>query len=80
MRALAEPTTIGLPTVLKHLRVLEESGLITTKKLGRTRLCQIAPTRLHEVGAWLKEQHALWKASAERLGEYVESEMLGEQD
>lgn len=80
VRALAEPVDIGLPTLLKHLRVLEESGLITTKKSGRTRLCQIEPMRLVEVGAWLHEQHALWQARAERLGAYVESEMSKEQE
>jgi DNA-binding transcriptional ArsR family regulator len=80
VRAIAEPVDIGLPTVLKHLRVLEESGLITTKKSGRTRLCQLEPGRLIEVGSWLSEQNALWQASAERLATYVEAEMAADEE
>jgi DNA-binding transcriptional ArsR family regulator len=75
VKELAEPFTMGLPAFLKHLRVLEESGLIATAKSGRVRTCRIRPERLLEAETWLSEQRALWQASADRLAAYVENEM-----
>lgn len=72
---LAKPFAIGLPAFLKHLRVLEQSGLIVTAKRGRIRTCRIEAGRLSEVEAWLSEQRALWQAGADRLAAYVETEM-----
>ena len=43
---LARPTGMALPTILRHLGVLEEAGLIATTKSGRTRLCQARPETL----------------------------------
>lgn len=78
VKELAEPFDIGLPAFLKHLRVLEESGLILTTKSGRVRTCQIQARRLSEAEMWLSEQRALWQASADRLATYVESKMTEE--
>lgn len=75
VKELAKPYDMGLPAFLKHLHVLEESGLIVTKKSGRVRTCQILTKRLSEVETWLAEQRALWQASADRLAAYVETQM-----
>ncbi|MDB5622989.1 MAG: ArsR family transcriptional regulator [Devosia sp.] len=75
VKNLAEPFPIGLPAFLKHLRVLEESGLIATQKTGRIRTCRLEPRRLQQAEAWLAEQRALWEAGADRLAAYVEREM-----
>jgi len=75
VKELAEPFGIGLPGFLKHLRVLEESGLIATEKSGRIRTCRIRPKRLQEAETWLSEQRALWQAGADRLAAYVENQM-----
>lgn len=75
VKALAEPFAMGLPAFLKHLRVLEDGGLIATKKSGRVRTCRIRPERLLEAETWLREQRALWQAGADRLAAYVENEM-----
>jgi DNA-binding transcriptional ArsR family regulator len=77
VKELAEPFDIGLSAFLKHLRVLEESGLIATEKTGRVRTCRIRPVRLSEAEAWLSEQRALWQASADRLAAYVETQGEG---
>ena len=66
---------MGLPGFLKHLRVLEESGLIATEKSGRVRTCRILTKRLSEAETWLSEQRSLWQASADRLAAYVETQM-----
>ena len=78
VKELAGPFGMGLPAFLKHLRVLEESGLIATEKNGRTRTCRVEPERLRQAESWLAEQRALWQAAADRLADYVETRMTKE--
>lgn len=68
---LARPTGLRLPTVMRHLSVLEEAGLIATSKDGRVRSCAIVPEALTPVRTWLDEQRALWEARLDRLDAYV---------
>src|SRR5262245_45506841 len=51
---LAEPFGITLTRMRKHIRVLEEAGLVTTTKVGRTRRCALAPAPLAGLQAWLQ--------------------------
>lgn len=69
--ALAEPTGLRLPTVMRHLAVLEEAGLIATAKQGRTRTCALVPGGLDPVQAWLDRQRATWEARLDRLEAYL---------
>lgn len=68
---LAGPTGLRLPTVLRHLAVLEEAGLITTAKDGRVRSCAFVPQALAPMQDWLEGQRALWEARLDRLEDYV---------
>ena len=68
---LAQPTGLRLPTVMRHLSVLEESGLISTAKDGRVRSCAIVPEAMAPVRSWLDEQRALWEGRLDRLDDYV---------
>ena len=68
---LAVPTGLRLPTVMRHLSVLEEAGLITTSKEGRTRTCALVPEALDPVRTWLDEQRAIWEDRLDRLDDYV---------
>lgn len=68
---LAGPTGLRLPTVMRHLSVLEEAGLIATSKDGRIRTCAIVPEALEPVRTWLDEQRAVWEARLDRLDDYV---------
>lgn len=68
---LAQPTGMAMPTVLKHIAVLEETGLVTTEKSGRTRICRASPAPLATVETWLEQQRALWEARLDRLDDYV---------
>jgi DNA-binding transcriptional ArsR family regulator len=77
---LAQPFRIGLPTFLKHLKVLEDSGLIGSGKTGRVRTCHLKPARLAPAEAWLAEQRALWEGRADRLAEYVETHIHKEKN
>ncbi len=78
VKQLAEPFAMGLPAFLKHLRVLEETGLIATEKTGRIRTCRIEPERLLQAESWLAEQRAFWSAGADRLAAYVENHLAEE--
>ncbi|MBI1424066.1 MAG: metalloregulator ArsR/SmtB family transcription factor [Gammaproteobacteria bacterium] len=73
VKELSDPFAIGLPSFMKHIRVLEDSGLISSKKRGRIRTCQIKPTQLAAAEKWLSEQRALWEGRTDRLAEYAES-------
>src|SRR5574338_668419 len=51
---LAEKFRMTLTGMKKHVGVLEQAGLVTTKKIGRVRTCQLGPRRLEEETAWLE--------------------------
>ena len=69
--ALAHPTGLSLPTVMRHVAVLEEAGLIATAKDGRVRSCALVPEAMAPVRTWLDEQRAIWEARLDRLDDYV---------
>ncbi len=69
--ALAGPTGLRLPTIMRHLAVLEEAGLVATQKDGRVRSCALVPEALAPVRDWLEEQRAIWEARLDRLDDYV---------
>ena len=74
---LAQPTGLALPTVLRHLTVLEEAGLIATEKTGRTRMCRARPEALAATSRWLEDRRAEWEARADRLETYLETLQKG---
>ncbi|MCI1193829.1 metalloregulator ArsR/SmtB family transcription factor [Calidifontimicrobium sp. SYSU G02091] len=64
---LARPFSIGLPTLLKHIRVLEDGGLVTTRKAGRVRTCTLVPDVLRCADAWLRAHIDVWESRLDRL-------------
>jgi len=64
---LAEPFEIGLPTLLKHIRVLERGGLVSSKKSGRVRTCSLTPGALQSTDGWLRTHIATWESRLDRL-------------
>ena len=68
---LARSAPMTLPSFMKHLRVLESSGLIHTAKAGRVRTCTLNRERLAVVDGWLAEQRALWEGRTDRLEQFV---------
>jgi DNA-binding transcriptional ArsR family regulator len=69
--ALAKGQPMSLPAVMLHLKVLEESGLVKSQKLGRVRTCEIVPQMLSEAERWLSERRQAWELSLDRLGAYL---------
>jgi DNA-binding transcriptional ArsR family regulator len=71
---LAKPHRMSLPAVMKHLRVLEEAGLVSQQKIGRTRRCQLAAQPLQEAAKWLSQYQAFWKGTFDSLERYLSQE------
>ena len=70
--ALAQPFTIKLPAVMKHLDVLDDAGLITRSKLGRTVTVRLRPAPMREAMDWLRRYERFWSKSLDRLAAYAE--------
>lgn len=68
---LAKPFDMALPSFMKHIAALEQSGLIRTSKSGRVRTCSIEPATFGLVDSWLSEQRRLWSARTDRLEAFV---------
>jgi DNA-binding transcriptional ArsR family regulator len=69
---LAEKFRMTLTGIKKHVGVLEEAGLVTTKKVGRVRTCTLGPRRLEEEKAWIERYRQLWDARFDELDTVVE--------
>ena len=69
---LATPFAIKLPAVMKHLDVLEDAGLITRSKEGRTVTVRLRPEPMRDALDWLRRYERFWSRSLDRLAEYVE--------
>jgi DNA-binding transcriptional ArsR family regulator len=68
---LARPLTMSLPAVVQHLHVLEESGLVSSEKVGRVRTCHVEPQVLSTAEQWIAERRTAWERRLDRLGEYL---------
>ena len=58
-------------TFLQHLRVLEDSGLVQSKKSGRVRTFEISPKPLAEAESWLGHQRAIWEGRLDRIEKLI---------
>lgn len=79
VKRLSEPFGMGLPAFMKHLSVLENSGLIRSEKQGRVRTCHIDAERLAAAEDWLSQQRAVWQGRTDRLAAFVETQITQEQ-
>ena len=68
---LAQPLPMSLPAVVQHLQVLEDSGLVTSEKVGRVRTCNIEAAALRPVEEWISERRRAWERRLDRLGKYL---------
>ncbi len=71
---LAKPLPMSLPAVMLHLKVLEESGLVTSRKEGRVRTCRIEPKMLSQAEQWVGERRRMWERNLDRLGQFLDEE------
>lgn len=68
---LAGPFDMAMPSFLQHIRVLEDSGLVRSRKKGRVRTVHIVPRRLARATDWLERQRIAWEERLDRLDEYL---------
>jgi len=69
---LAGKFHMTLTGMKKHVGVLEQAGLVTTKKIGRVRTCRLGPRRLADETAWLERYRRRWDARFDELEKVVE--------
>jgi DNA-binding transcriptional ArsR family regulator len=68
---LAKPFDMSLPTVLQHLGVLEEAGIVTSSKVGRVRTYQLVPGGLGPAAEWIGRQRLPAERRLDRLGDVL---------
>lgn len=71
--ALAAPFEMALPSFMKHLSVLERSGVVRSHKTGRVRTCELVPRPLSQAERWIAQQRAVWEARSDRMARFVET-------
>ena len=65
---------MSLAAVVQHLQVLERSGVVVTRKVGRVRTCELDVQKLEPVGEWIAARRKTWERHLDRLGEYLDKE------
>lgn len=68
---LAQPFNMALPSFMQHLKVLESSGLVRSRKSGRVRTYRLAPQPLQAAESWMTEQRALWEKRLNQLDNFL---------
>src|SRR5579872_109498 len=68
---LARPFKMTLPAVMKHIAILEKSGILRTEKRGRTRYCRLEPKRFADAQDWLARTSRMWTEGLASLDRYL---------
>ena len=68
---LAEPFAISLPAVSRHLKVLEQAGLVSRTREAQWRPCQLNAGPLKDAAGWIDHYRRFWDASFERMDVYL---------
>jgi DNA-binding transcriptional ArsR family regulator len=67
VKELAAPADVQLPAVLKHLRVLEEGGIVVSQKVGRVRTYRMRPDAFQAMSSWIEQRQHEMNAAFDRL-------------
>jgi DNA-binding transcriptional ArsR family regulator len=70
---LAQRHHMALPSFMKHIRVLEESEIVTSSKKGRVRMCELRRGALTQAQGWLEQERRKWETRLDQLDAFVES-------
>ena len=71
---LATPFAMSLPAVLKHLGILEEAGLMRSRKVGRVKYCRLEARALAPVANWIEARAAAWSQRLDALAHHLEEQ------
>ena len=77
---LSRPLDISLAAVVQHVQVLEACGIITTGKVGRTRICRLEPAAMTAAEQWLTGRRQRWETRLDRLGDLLHEEAAAGQE
>lgn len=77
---LAEPFDMALPTVVQHLRVLEEAHIVSSEKVGRVRTYQLVPDALVPAGRWIGAHRLPHERRLDRLGDHLTHQQTTQED
>ena len=69
--ALAEPFEMSMAAISKHIKVLENAGLITRGRAAQWRPCRIHPAALKSVSDWVENYRTAWETRLDRLHDYI---------
>ncbi len=75
VQALAEPFAISPPAVSRHLKVLEQAGLISRRREAQSRPCRLERERLDEIRDWTRRMRQFWDESFDRMDAYLDEIM-----
>ncbi len=75
---LAARYDMALPSFVEHMKVLEKSGLVRSRKVGRVRTYELVPNRLKLAETWLEKQRRFWEQRLDQLDEYLTKMKNGE--
>ena len=70
---LASPFSVSAPAISRHVRVLEEAGLLSWEKHGREHRCRLQPKRMGEAEAWFERQRKHWNDRLDALERYLKA-------
>lgn len=70
---LAAPFGMSLPSFTQHLGILEDCGLVKSRKEGRLRIYEITPAPLQEAEQWLEQRRHLWETRLDQLDSYLKT-------
>ncbi|KRR23433.1 ArsR/SmtB family transcription factor [Bradyrhizobium retamae] len=71
---LAQPFSMSLPAIIKHLDVLSDAGLIAREKTGRTVTCRLTASPMEQAMDWLNRYQRFWSDNLDRLAAFVEED------
>ena len=69
---LAEPFAISAPAISRHLKVLEEAGLVARRTDRQRRIIRLQPDRLREISGWVDRYRRFWEGKLDALADYLE--------
>ena len=71
---LAEPFAISAPAISRHLKVLEEAGLVARRTDRQRRIIRLQPDRLRDISGWVDRYRRCWEGKLDALADYLEQQ------
>lgn len=76
LNAIADNFKISRPAISKHIKILEECGLVAIEQQGRERYCHAQPQKLKEVAEWTEHFRQFWDDKLDALGDFLNNKSL----